>query len=241
MKVVMPMAGRGSRYSNEGYKTPKPLIEIHGKPMFAWALESLKKTDVSELLLVALREHAISYGLQGLVDKYCPYNSKLLLIDDVTEGQLCTVLVAEKHIDTNEDVLIVASDTLVESGIDIDIRTKDDDCKGLISVADMPGESWSFAKTDVKGNVVEVAEKKRISDNASTGLYYFSNGSDLVSFGKAIIETNERTRGEFYVIPVYQKMISAGCKIQLSIANMMWDMGTPEAKKRFETYLNDRS
>jgi len=88
---------------------------------------------------------------------------------------------------------------------------------------------------------VEVAEKKRISDHASTGIYYFSDGKQLCELADAMIAADERTRGEFYVIPVYQKLINRGEKITLSFATEMWDMGTPEAKEKFETYLRENA
>src|SRR5690606_23431453 len=100
-----------------------------------------------------------------------------------------------------EDVLIASSDTLVEGNIAHEINSTAWD--GIISVADLPGDHWSFAKTNDKGLVVDVAEKVRISNNASTGLYYFRRAIDFVEYGEKLIRDNERTRGEFYVIPVY--------------------------------------
>ena len=249
MKLVLPMAGRGSRYAGQGYEIPKPLIEVAGKPMLLWALDGLLELEFSELILVVLAEHEIRFSMSVLVKDYLnqqrianPKRSetpiKLVTIPEVTGGQLSTVLAAKSLIDTEEDVLVAASDTFIRSNLRKDIQGKPAACAGIISVINLPGEQWSFARTDAANRVVEVAEKVRISNHASNGLYYFSKGADLVAFGEEMIRKDERTRGEFYVIPVYQKMIDAGKLVTISQASEMWDLGTPEAKARFEAYIS---
>ncbi len=245
MKIVLPMAGRGSRYSDKGYDTPKPLINIAGQPMLFWALENLLTLDFTDLIFVVLSEHEVQFGVSDLIKthlkgKVSADKIHVVCIPDVTAGQLCTVLAAKQLIDTTEAVLIAASDTYIKSPLQRDIDARPADCAGIISVINLPGAQWSFARTDNTGRVVEVAEKERISDHASNGLYYFSSGRDLVQFGEAMIQNNERTRGEFFVIPVYQKMIDVGCKVLISKAEEMWDMGTPEAKAAFEVFLKSK-
>lgn len=233
------MAGRGSRFADRGYQTPKPLIEVAAKPMVLWAIKSLEKFDYSEIIFVVLREHQERYDVVTLITQAIGNKAKFVFLEDVTQGQLCTVLAAEQYIDSPEDVLIAASDTYIKSEMAAHIAQKSVDCKGLISVANLAGSQWSFAKTDDNGRVIEVAEKVRISDHASTGLYYFSDGAQLVKLGKEMIANQETTRGEYYVIPVYQKIIGQGEWVGISQADEMWDMGTPEAKTQFEAYLQN--
>jgi UDP-N-acetylglucosamine diphosphorylase / glucose-1-phosphate thymidylyltransferase / UDP-N-acetylgalactosamine diphosphorylase / glucosamine-1-phosphate N-acetyltransferase / galactosamine-1-phosphate N-acetyltransferase len=242
MKIVIPMAGRGSRYADKGYDTPKPLIEVSGQPMLFWALGNLLPLDFSELIFVVLAEHEAQFGVSKLIrghleGKLGGKRIHVVCIPNPTEGQLCTVLAARHLINFEEALLIAASDTFIQSDLQVDIDARPPDCAGIISVIDLPGTQWSFARTNQSGRVVQVAEKERISDHASNGLYYFSRGRDLVRFGEAMVQENERVRGEFFVIPVYQKMIDSGHKILISKAKSMWDMGTPEAKNAFEAYL----
>jgi dTDP-glucose pyrophosphorylase len=232
MKVIVPMAGRGSRFKNVGEMTPKPLIPVLGKPMLYWALKSIDGIEYSQLVFIALKEHEVNFGLKTLLHELYGNNVTLILIDEVTEGQLCTVLAAEEHLNSSEDILITSSDTFVKSKIGEHISRKADDCAGLISVADLPGNRWSFAKVDDTGRVVEVAEKRRISNYASTGLYYFANGYDFLTEAKRIIENKEKTQGEYYVIPVYQKFIERGLKVEISLADEVYDMGTPASLKQ---------
>lgn len=232
MVAVIPMAGRGTRYANQGYETPKPLIAVAGKPMVLWALQSIDRIPFSRYIIVGLREHEERYGVSKLIKEKIKDKVDFVWLDEVTQGQLCTVLAAKDLLDPTESILISSSDTLVESKIGEDIRRFDAD--GLISVANLPGEQWSFARTNDEGVVVEVAEKKRISDDASTGLYYFKKAGDLLRYGEEMIQRGETTRGEYYLIPVYQKLIQSGAVIKISKATAMWDMGTPEAKRIFE-------
>jgi len=233
MIVIMPMAGRGSRFEGSGYKKPKPLIEVLGKPMFCWAIESIKNIDFHKIIIISLEEHENNYHVKDIIKNNIEKNIKLILLPDVTEGQLATVLSAKNFIDDGEDILIISSDTIVVSSISEDILNKDKDCKGLISVADMEGDRWSFAKTDEGGKVIQVTEKIKISDHASTGIYYFTDGKDFINRAEKIIENCEKTRGEYYVMPVYQKYIDEGKFIGISKADEMWDLGTPDALNLF--------
>src|SRR5262245_34697805 len=170
MKVVVPMAGRGSRFAGANLETPKPLIPIARRPMVSWALRSLARMPYTQILFVALAEHEARFGLTDLLLGIEGPKAQVILLDEVSEGQLCTVLAARDHIDTDEDLLIASSDTYVVSNLAQDIARRHPACRGIISVTEMPGSQWSFARADEMGRVVQVAEKERISDHASTGL-----------------------------------------------------------------------
>jgi NDP-sugar pyrophosphorylase family protein len=237
MKVVVPMAGRGSRFADTPEATPKPLLPVMGRPMVGWALKSIENVPFSQIIFIALKEHEEKFQVKKVLTSEMNRPFELLLLDEITEGQLCTVLESKTNIDTEEDLLIISSDTCVISDIGKDIAQKGKDCAGLISVASLPGDQWSFAQTDEKGNVIRVAEKERISDFASTGLYYFSNGRLFVERAEEVISKGERTKNEFYVIPLYQKYIDRGELIGISPARQMFDMGSPASLHASETFL----
>jgi dTDP-glucose pyrophosphorylase len=236
MLLIIPMAGRGSRYANVGYTTPKPLIEINGKPMLYHAFQSVKDVPYEKVIFIALKEHEQAFGVSKIIKEQIVTDFELILLDDVTEGQLCTVLTASHFFEPNQPILIAASDSYIESKIAAELKTTQAD--GIISVINLPGEQWSFAKTDEKGKVIEVAEKTRISDHASTGIYYFKDAKRFDQYAQQLIKQKETTKGEYYIIPLYNKLIAEGAQIELSHAKAMWDMGTPESKLKFETYLN---
>lgn len=233
MILLVPMAGRGSRFRQAAPDVPKPLVDVAGEPMVFRALRSVQGIAFSRIIFIVLEEHERRFRFSDLARARFGASVLTVLLPDVTDGQLCTVLAAKQYINTEEDVLISSSDTYVVSNLAEDIRKKNADTRGIISVANLPGDRWSFARTDGDGRVVEVAEKVRISDYASTGLYYFTHGRDLVAVGEEMIRNGEKTRGEYYVIPVYQKFIERGWRVDISRASEMWDMGTPEAMAQF--------
>ncbi len=100
MKVVVPMAGRGSRFSQRGIDLPKPLIPVAGRPMVAQALDSLTEIDYSDILFVVLREHEEQYNVSRTLRTMIGERATFVFLADVTEGQLCTVLAAREFIDS---------------------------------------------------------------------------------------------------------------------------------------------
>lgn len=238
MKLIIPMAGRGARFAGSGYQVPKPLIPVVGKPMLHWAIQSLDDIPRSQVIVIALQEHE-TYHATKLIHETVR-DAEIILLPDVTEGQLCTVLAARDYINSDEDVLVASADTFVRSALGAQIVNRPPETRGIISVADMPGDRWSFARTDESGHVVEVAEKVRISSHASTGLYYFSSGRELLSVADEMLANGEKTRGEYYVIPVYQKYIRRGWRVELSIVDEMRDMGTPEALNSFKSLIGNQ-
>src|SRR5262245_5078352 len=137
MKVVIPMAGRGSRFADHGFATPKPLIAVGGRPMLYWALRSLDGIDRSEIIVVALQDHERRWGVTNVVRELVSPAVRVVLLPDVTEGQLSTVLAARDHLNTDEDVLVASSDTYIVSELGGTIKRRDPACRGIISVADM--------------------------------------------------------------------------------------------------------
>jgi dTDP-glucose pyrophosphorylase len=230
------MAGKGRRYSDAGYTVPKPLIEINGKPMLYYAFKSVRDVPYEKVIFIALKEHELTFGVSKLIKEQIVSDFELILLDDVTEGQLCTVLTASYFFQPNQSILIAASDSYIESNIAEELKNTSMD--GLISVITLPGEQWSFAKTDKTGRVVEVAEKTRISDHASTGIYYFKDSKLFEHYAYQLMQQKETTKGEYYIMPLYNKLIAQSAEIGLSCAKAMWDMGTPEAKLKFEKYLD---
>lgn len=229
------MAGRGSRFADAGYALPKPLIPAKGRPMFSWALASLDfyDHDIDRMIFICLKEHVDTFGMGKELKKEYP-SCEVIALDHVTEGQACTVLLAKKAIDSNTPLCIYNIDTFFRSGLKHIIRDPKKRFDGIITVFKATNPRYSYAKIGKDGFVEEVAEKKLISNDATTGLYFFSKGSDFVKAAEAMIAKDLRVNNEFYIGPCYNELIAKGKKIVPDHAEQFHVLGDPESLKKFD-------
>jgi HAD superfamily hydrolase (TIGR01509 family) len=226
MNVLIPMAGAGSRFSQAGYTFPKPLIEVHGKPMIQMVVENLN-IDAHFIFLVQ-KEHYEKYNLKQVLSIIKP-GCEIVIVDGMTEGAACTTLLASGLIDNENPLLMANSDQLVEWNSNECLYAFDaDEIDGGILTFKATHPKWSYAKMGEDGFVEEVAEKNPISDNATVGIYYWKHGSDYVKYANQMIEKDIRTNNEFYVCPVFNEAIQDGKKIRIKEVSEMWGIGTPE-------------
>ncbi len=177
MNIVMPMAGRGSRFAQVGIDTPKPLIDVRGKPMYAWATDGLPLARARRLIFICLAEHLTDGSLlEDIRTRYGKYDPIIVSLNEVTAGQACTVLTAREWINNDEPLLIFNADTYCPTTIGSALDAYSTPPDGVLDVFRATGDRWSFARIDESDRVSETAEKRRISEWASTGLYYFRRG-----------------------------------------------------------------
>jgi NDP-sugar pyrophosphorylase family protein len=240
MNIVMPMAGRGSRFAEIGIATPKPLIDVFGRPMYAWAMDSLPLELARRVIFICLDEHLRQPALEkDIRNRYGALDPEIVRLDEVTEGQACTVLKARHWIDNDEPLLIYNADTYCRTSLARRLPELSAHVDGLLGVFHASGDKWSFARADSAGRVLETAEKSRISDWASTGLYYFRRGHDFVCHAEAMIDAGERVNREFYVAPVYNRLIAAGAQIYIDPAEEVRVLGTPEDLRNFQEHFDN--
>lgn len=234
MNIVMPMAGRGSRFAQVGYHMPKPLIPVRGKPMYAWATDSLPLPLVRRLIFIAQADHLNGLGLrEDIAQRYGSFSPHIVALTEVTSGQAATVLTAREYIDEDVPLLIYNADTACRTRLASRLEGWPKTVAGALGVFAAPGDKWSFAKTDGSDRVIEVAEKRRISEWACTGLYYFRSGRQFVHHATAMIADNETVGGEHYVAPVYNRLLREGADIRIDVAEEVNAMGTPEDLEAF--------
>ena len=238
MNILVPMAGRGSRFKDVGYTDSKPFIDVNGKPMIHRVIENLN-IDFSDtfyrFIIVCLIEDFEKYYLQNHFEDYFGHDRfNLVVLDKMTEGAAQTVLQAKDLIDSDISLLTLNSDQMIKDG-SIELFDEYKNFDGGILCFCGEGTDWSYAKTDDNGLVTEVAEKRQISNEATAGYYYWKKGSDFVKYAEQMIEHNDRSKGEFYVAPVYNWAIKDGKKIAISIVEKVYQLGTPSCLK---SYLN---
>ena len=226
MNVLIPMAGAGSRFQQAGYTFPKPLIEVHGKPMIQVVAENIN-VDARHIYVVQ-KSHYEKYNLKSLLNLISP-GCAIVQVEGVTEGAACTTLLAKEYINNDEPLLIANSDQYIDwDSNEFMYSMTADEIDGGILTFTATHPKWSFAKLDQDGFVCEVAEKKPISNIATAGIYYWKKGSDYVRLAEQMITKDVRTNNEFYVCPVFNEAIEAGLKIKTYQVEKMWGLGTPE-------------
>lgn len=231
-KVLIPMAGAGSRFQQAGYTFPKPLIEVGDskKPMIQVVVENLNID--AEFIFIVQEDHCKKYNLEQLLKLITP-NCKIVKINGVTEGAACTALLAKEYINTDDHLLIANSDQYVKwDSNDFYYNMIESNVDGGILTFKATHPKWSFAKLGSDGFVTEVAEKNPISDQATVGIYYYNKGSEFVKYTEQMISNNVRTgpNQEFYVCPVYNQYIQDNKKIKIYEipSESMHGMGIPE-------------
>lgn len=228
MNFLIPMAGRGSRFANAGYTTPKPFIEVNGKPMIEMVIENLAVRKSHRIIFLVLKEHDDKFGFTARLHTSSSANTTVLAVDQVTEGAACTALLARDEINNEEPLIIANSDQYVNwSATHFRGFMKETKADGGILTFQSDDPKWSFAKVDNDGRIMEVAEKKPISNVATVGIYYFRHGKDFVKYADQMISKNIRTNNEYYVCPVYNEIIAAGKTVLNYPIPKMWGLGTP--------------
>lgn len=226
LNVLIPMAGAGSRFVAAGYTFPKPLIQVHDKPMIQLVTENLGLD--ANFIYVAQKEHREKYNLDTMLNLISP-GCKIIEVDGITEGAACTALLAKEFIDNDDPLFFANSDQYVDwNPVEFMYEMQERNADGGIVTFKATHPKWSFAKVDDNGLVTEVAEKNPISDNATVGYYYWKHGSDFVKYAEQMIEKDIRVNNEFYVCPVFNEAIDDNKQIRTHEAKGMWGLGTPE-------------
>ena len=226
MKVLIPMAGTGSRFEKAGYTFPKPLIDVEGKPMIQTVVDNLNIE--AQHVFIVQKSHYEKYNLQQTLNQISP-NCEIVQVEGITEGAACTTLLAKQHIDNDEPLIIANSDQYVKwDSNEFMYSMIGDSVDGGILTFKSTHPKWSYAKLGDDGFVCEVAEKKPISDIATVGIYYWKKGSDYVKYAEDMIKKDVRVNNEFYVCPVFNQAIEDNKKIKIFNVEKMWGIGTPE-------------
>src|SRR3989344_177723 len=235
LNIVIPMAGKGSRFQEAGFVFPKPLIDVKGKAMIELVASNLRPRCAHRFIFICQREHAEKYDLHNILKSATKNKFEIVQLGGMTQGAACTVLTAAQYIDNDDDLLIANSDQFIDYDINDFInrgRAKGD---GLILTFKSSHPKWSYARVDRASRVAEVAEKKVISDRATVGIYYFKHGKHFVAAAREMIAKNIRYNNEFYVCPVFNELILGGKQVftrNISVEKMH-GLGTPEDLNAF--------
>lgn len=236
LNIIIPMAGAGTSFIQAGYTFPKPLIDINGKPMIQLVIENLTPKLKHKFILICKKEHFDKYSLNQVFSNATKGNFISIPLITPTQGAVPTVLNAIDYIDNGEELIIANADQIIDADIRKFIQfARESKAEGVILTFPSQHPRWSYARVDKKGNILETAEKKVISNHATAGIYYFKKGKLFVEGATGMIVKDIRFNNDFYVCPVYNELILSGKKIlNWEIKqSQMHGLGTPEDLNKY--------
>jgi Nucleoside-diphosphate-sugar pyrophosphorylase involved in lipopolysaccharide biosynthesis/translation initiation factor 2B, gamma/epsilon subunits (eIF-2Bgamma/eIF-2Bepsilon) len=238
---LIPLAGHGKRFSQVGHTIPKPLIPVRNKPMILQAAESLP--DAEKYIFVCLREH---YAVIEKSIKDCYSKAKIVVIDQVTQGQACTCEIGLQGEDLESPLFIGACDNgmlwdqqayqqcLEDKTVDALVWT----FRHHPASARNP-QMYGWVKADAENTVLNVSVKKPISehpwnDHAIIGAFYFRKARYFLEALEQLYKKNSRINGEFYVDSCINELVEMNLTVKAFEVDYYVCWGTPQDLQTYE-------
>ena len=231
MKIVMPMAGLGSRFKIEGYDIPKPLIKVGEMTLVEHSVTSLNIEGDYVFITRKFDDARHNEELSRILKKLKP-NSVEILIDQPTRGAVETAMFARTLMNTDEELIITNCDQILKWNSDAFLDdSRKDGIDGSILLFFSNDPKNSFALVNDNGIVTDVVEKKVISNDGLVGVHYWKRGSDFVRSADFLMANYENEgKKECYISETYNYLIKEGKNIAgVRIpSNQFIALGTPK-------------
>jgi glucose-1-phosphate thymidylyltransferase len=222
MKVILPLAGKGTRLRPHTHVTPKPMLKVAGRPVMSYVMDDVQSLGNIEQVVY------ITGHLKEKVEAYAraTYDIPSVFIEQaVQDGTAGAVALAEPYVD--QPVLIIFVDTIFDADLSI---TKDSTDDGIIWTKEVEDyQRFGVVVTDEHGHMTRIVEKPTtpISKRANIGLYYIKNWK-LLYEGIRHVLTTAPNKGEWYLTDAFQYMIDHGAKIKVVDVEGWYDAGQLE-------------
>lgn len=225
MKVVIPLAGKGTRLRPHTHVTPKPLLKVGDKPVMSYILDDLRTLGVNEAVFITghLKERVAEYMQQEYPDFQVDYVEQA-----VQNGTAGAVQLAMPH--AQDEMLIIFVDTLFDADLSL-VQRLPDDVAGVIWAKEVEDyQRFGVIVTDENGFMQRIIEKPKepISKFANIGLYYIRDWKLLYEGIDHVMNTDPGASGEYYLTDAFQYMVDHGAKILTVPIEGWYDAGKPE-------------
>lgn len=232
MKVIIPLAGYGTRLRPHTYTKPKPLINVAGKPVLGHILDKLQQLDISEYIFI------VGY-LGDQIARYIDTEYDLtahFVVQDEMLGQSHAIYLAKQYLD-DEPVFIVFGDHIFETDFEM-VKNPTTDAVIFVKEVDDP-RKYGVVMLDAENHVINFVEKadEPPSNLAIIGLYYINSGTKLVDVLRRQIEEGKMTKGEFYIADALQSLVDDGMIFGAETVPVWLDCGNPKAVLDANRYL----
>jgi glucose-1-phosphate thymidylyltransferase len=224
VKVIIPLAGKGTRIRPHTYVTPKPLLPVGGRPVMSYIMDDLAALGVEEIIFIT---GYLGNVIEEYVRKEYP-NFRYQFVEQETQnGTAGAVHLAQPFVD--EPVLIIFVDTLFDADLSV-VRSLPEDVAGVIWVKEVEDyQRFGVVVTDGEGFMRRIVEKPRdpISKLANIGLYYIADWKLLFEGIDGVMRSTKGAGEEFYLTDAFQYMIDRGARIQTIPVEGWYDCGQP--------------
>ena len=248
MQIIIPMSGFGERFRKEGYKVPKPLIEVDDKPIIQYIVEMFP--DQEDIVFICNKDHLNEkkFRMYEILKRISP-KSKVIGIAPHKLGPVHAVLKVKDQIDLQKPTIINYADFTCDWDFkDFCRSVEKSECDGAIPCyrGFHPHTLWSnyyayVPEDDMRAT--DIQEKQPFTDTpreefASSGTYYFKNASLMYKYFERCVAMRLTVGGEYYVSMVYKPMIEDGLNIQVYNLNHFMQWGTPLDLQDYQYWSN---
>jgi HAD superfamily hydrolase (TIGR01509 family) len=235
MNIIIPLGGKGERFSKNGYKEPKPLIPIFDKCMIEYVIDNLVLIENDKVFII-YNKNLENFNFSKYINSKYSF-IHLIEIND-TKGAVETLFLGIEHIknnnEYNEKCLILDCDTFYTENIREIFNQSNDNMVFYTKNYDK-NPIYSYIELNNESKIINIKEKEKISNNANTGAYAFTDITVLHYFCKYILDNNVTFNNEPYTSCVISEMI----KMNISFSgyelkdDYVFSLGTPLAVQKF--------
>ncbi len=236
IKVVIPMAGYGTRLRPHTWSRPKQLLGLAGKAVIEHVLDTFnslsEKIEIEYVFIVGY----LGDKIQEFMAQEHPETTVHFVVQDEMKGQSHAIYLAKDHI--NGPMIMVFADTLIETDLGFLEEEKSDIVAWVKPVRDP--RRFGVAEVGKDELVTRLIEKPKAMDNnlALVGFYYFKKGQDLITAIEKQMEQRVQLKGEFFLADAINIMLESGKnKMRTEKVHVWLDAGTFEAMLSTNRYL----
>lgn len=235
IKVVIPMAGLGTRLRPHTWSKPKQLISVAGKAMIDHVIGSLATLPADTNIELINIVGYLGDQIEEHVREVYPHIRSHFIVQEDPRGQSHAIQLASQHLDG--PMLVVFADTLLETDLSF---LNDEPYDAVAWVKPVPDpRRFGVAVVNSSGQVTSLIEKPMEMENnlAVVGFYYFKNAADLLSAIDEQIQRQVQLKGEYFLADAVNIMLERGLQMRVEKVDVWLDAGTPEAILETNRYL----
>lgn len=225
MKVIVPVAGKGTRLRPHTHTRPKCLVHVAGKPMLGHLLDRIRGLPIEEIILVIDPDEENELSIRRYVEPHAPAPVRYVRQLEL-RGPAHAISLARDHIE--RDILIIFNDTLFDADLS---HIEQIPADGIIWVREVD-DPRRFGLAVTQGDrIYRLVEKPEVppSNLAMIGMYYLKDGPGLMQRIERVMKEGRTVKGEFYLPDPLQLMIDEGSHLKAASVQGWYDCGTIDA------------